>query len=244
MADASVRINIPTHPGAPRDVDLEEWLDAVAFHPADTPLKQVGHELARQLIALLGTHLHQLLPPSREKALVFTALERARWAANQALAVHGGPRTGVQLETAQAILDDARRMAERIGAGLPEDPRIDDYKAAQLAETWPAGANAAVVESVEQFLDADGSRSITASRASYEASWRPVDDEPGLTHTLTVPPVEPGAGRLTITSDYHNEGENLRDSVSVEIRDPLVASSFAKVVLAQVASAWPGYTGG
>lgn len=125
------------HPGTPRDVDLEGWLQAASFHPADTPMKQMGHELARQLIALLGTHLHQLLPPGREKALVFTDLERVRLYANMALAVHGGPRAEVDEGALRDLLDETRRVAGHVGGQLNEDPRIGEYKAGQLGEPAP-----------------------------------------------------------------------------------------------------------
>jgi hypothetical protein len=118
----------------PRDVDLAEWLDGIGFHPANTPLKQTGHELARSLVALVGTHLHQLLPPGRDKSLAFTHLEDLLMRANRALALNGGPRESVALDDAQALLADLRRAQALIGAQLPDDPRIDAYKAEQRGE--------------------------------------------------------------------------------------------------------------
>jgi hypothetical protein len=115
------------HPGAPRDVDLSDWLNAAAFHPADTALKQLGHEALRRLIAELGVTLHQLLPASREKSLAFTQLELVRLYANMALAVHGGPNEHV------TILD-LQRLLGHVQVDMPSDPRIEEYKAAQRGE--------------------------------------------------------------------------------------------------------------
>jgi hypothetical protein len=118
------------HPGKPRDVDLAEWLNAAAFHPADTQLKQLGHEAARRLIGELGQTLWQLLPPSREKSIVFTHLEQARHYANQALAVHGGPGEHVTVADIESIFARTERVE------LPADPRVDieAYKASQLVD--------------------------------------------------------------------------------------------------------------
>lgn len=121
----------------PRDVDLAEWLDGIGFHPADTSLKQTGHELARSLVALVGTHLHQLLPGGRDKSLAFTHLEDLLMRANRALALNGGPRESVALDDAQALLAELQRAQALIGARLPEDPRIEQYKQEQLGDKLP-----------------------------------------------------------------------------------------------------------
>lgn len=115
------------HPGAARDVDLAAWLNAAGFHPADTTLKQLGHQAARTVIGELGTILWQILPPSHEKSLVFTALEQARWAANQALAVHGGPGEHV-------TEDNLRELLASLAVDMPADPRIREYEAQQRGE--------------------------------------------------------------------------------------------------------------
>lgn len=118
-----------THPGVPRDVDLAAWLDGFGFHPANTELKQLGHEVTRKLAAELAQTLFQILPPGREKSLVFSHLEQVLMFANKALAVGGGPGEHVTVEDLRALLD-------RLGSvPLPEDPRIKSYKAEQLAES-------------------------------------------------------------------------------------------------------------
>jgi hypothetical protein len=117
-----------------RDVDLADWLDGIGFHPANTELKQVGHELARSLVALVGTHLNMLLPPGREKSLVFTHLEEVLMWGNKALAVHDGPKPSVALEDAQALLTELRQAQQMIGATLPRDARIEQYEAEQRGE--------------------------------------------------------------------------------------------------------------
>lgn len=111
----------------PRDVDVQEWLRGIGFHPADTEVKQMGHELARQLIGEIGVKLAYLLPSGRDKSLVFTALEDALMRANRALAIGKGPHTQVTAGSLRAMLEEAK-----LGdASLPEDDRIEEYKAQQ-----------------------------------------------------------------------------------------------------------------
>lgn len=114
-----------------RDIDLRQWLDGIGFHPANTELKQVGHELARQLVALLGTHLHMLLPAGRDKSLAFTHLEDVLMRANRALALGDGPPPTVVVEDAKALLANLKEILSQLGSGLPDDARIEAYKAAQ-----------------------------------------------------------------------------------------------------------------
>ncbi len=120
------------HPGTPRDVDLEAWKNEAAFHPADTRLKQLGHELARKAVVALGELLHWLLPPGRAKALAYTHLELVRLYANMALASGKGPQL---LYGDAAYTEDAVEIALRNyrDVDLPEDPRIAQYKENQLA---------------------------------------------------------------------------------------------------------------
>lgn len=112
-----------------RDVDLVEWLNGIGFHPANSERKQLGHEVARQIVGDIGQMLHSLLPPGRDKSLAFTALEDVLMRANRALALGGGPQdvlsTGMLREHAQMPG----------GAPLPKDARIEQYKAEQRGET-------------------------------------------------------------------------------------------------------------
>lgn len=112
-----------THPGAPRDVDLAQWLDGIGFKPANTERKQLGHEVARQLVGEVGGLLHDLLPAGRDKSLTFTLLEDVLMRANRALALGNGPQEHL---TTEFLRDQATS-----GAQLPADPRIDEYKADQ-----------------------------------------------------------------------------------------------------------------
>jgi hypothetical protein len=112
----------------PRDVDLADWLDGIGFKPANTEAKQLGHEAARQLVGRLGQTLHYLLPPGRDKSLTFTHLEDVLMRANRALALGGGPNEEATLGSIGAII-------EEMGVLLPEDPRIEQYKAEQRGET-------------------------------------------------------------------------------------------------------------
>lgn len=113
------------------DVNLDEWLSGVGFHPANTELKQLGHEVVRKLVAQLGVQLHYVLPPGRDKSLTFTALEDVLMRANRALAIEGGPDPErVTAGSLRGILADGS-----LGdAKLPEDPRIEQYKAEQRGE--------------------------------------------------------------------------------------------------------------
>lgn len=107
----------------PFDIDVDQWLDGIGFHPANSEAKQLAHQAARNLIAQLGLSLYQLLPAGRDKSLAFTHLEDVLMRANRALAVAGGPKDG-------AVTDDLRRVANASYA--PSDARIEQYKAEQL----------------------------------------------------------------------------------------------------------------
>lgn len=113
------------HPGQPRDVDLDGWLDGIGFKPANTERKQLGHEAARQTVAEVGRLLHGLLPAGRDKSLVFTLLEDVLMRANRALALSGGPHEWMDDET-------LKRLAAH--GPLEQDPRVDTYKAEQRGE--------------------------------------------------------------------------------------------------------------
>lgn len=117
------------HPGTPRDLDLEQWLDGIGFKMANTQRKQLGHEAARQLVADLGRTLHGLLPAGRDKSLAFTALEDVLMRANRALALGEGPRDD---------LHDWELERLALNGPLEEDPRITAYKAEQRGEESPA----------------------------------------------------------------------------------------------------------
>lgn len=140
-----------THPGTPRDVDLDGWLDGIGFKPADTVAKQVGHAAAREFIANLGVMLHQLLPAGRDKALVFTALEDVLLRSNRALALGGGP--AVQDD---AFIEELKVQVAASPVGLARDHR---YEAEQRGEepTEVAGVPAPAVIQIYRHADPDGS---------------------------------------------------------------------------------------
>ena len=107
------------------DVDLDAWKNRSAFHPANTRLKQLGHELARKAVVALGELLHWLLPPGTEKSIAFQRLDEVRLYANMALAVNGGPQLliGNEEYTQDAVEEALRRHASVELAG---DPRIKE----------------------------------------------------------------------------------------------------------------------
>jgi hypothetical protein len=127
-----------THPGAPRDVDLDAWRDKFAFHPADTKAKQLGHQLTRKAVMALAELLHWLVPPSDDKSVMFRLLGDVLMLANRSLATQGGPRLveGGGEEYLEIVLASALRSYEK--TALPEDPRIAEYEAQQRGEALPA----------------------------------------------------------------------------------------------------------
>jgi len=199
-----------TQPGptVARDVNLAEWLNGIGFHPANTEAKQLGHEVARNLVAQFGAVLSWLLPAGRFKSLAFTELESVLLRANQALATGGGPVSG-DLDALRELA--TLRLVHGIDVSLPSDPRIEAYKAEQRGEeaVEPAAENteAAPEETVqpdeddavtfratiqgddhgfplEMVADAHGHYiqvSVTAERAQVEAALN--EPDPRATET-------------------------------------------------------------
>lgn len=123
-----------THPGTPRDVDLDAWRQKFAFHPADTRAKQLGHQLVRKAVMALGDLLHWVVPASDDKSVMFRLLGDVLMLANRSLAVQGGPPlvgNGGE-EYLEIVLLAALRNYE--ATQLPEDPRIREYEAEQRGE--------------------------------------------------------------------------------------------------------------
>lgn len=121
-----------THPGTARDVDLNTWLDTIAFHPANTEAKQVGHEYVRSVIAGTGASLHDIVPPGPDKSTAFRLLGDVLMYVNRALAVGGGPvlTDPRSIESMREVIEGASALFD--GAGASNDPRIDQYKQGQL----------------------------------------------------------------------------------------------------------------
>lgn len=116
-----------THPGAPRDVDLNDWLDGIGFKPADTVAKQVGHAAVREFVANIGVVLHEMLPPGRDKTIAFTLLEDVLLRANRALALGGGP-----VDQSDETIRELQQQIAASPVGLPRDHR---YEAEQRGES-------------------------------------------------------------------------------------------------------------
>lgn len=126
---------------APYDVDLDAWLNKVGFHPADTPVKQLGFSIVRQAVANFGAMLHPIIPASDDKSTMYRLLGDVLMNASRALAVNGGPpmTNPDALEDAEeqlrAILAALEGEAMRAwGASLQRDAR---YEAAQLTDPAP-----------------------------------------------------------------------------------------------------------
>lgn len=72
-------------------MNAEELANRHAYHrPADQATID-AHEKVRALTGDLAAVLNDLLPESREKSLALTHVDYAQWAANAAIARHGGP---------------------------------------------------------------------------------------------------------------------------------------------------------
>ena len=163
-------VNVPVDA---RDVSLVQWLDGVGFHPADTELKQLGHEAARLLVALLATHLHQMLPPGRDKSLVFTHLEDVLMRANRALALGGGPKLGVSLDALREMVDALKATLAKLGSAVPEDARIGDYKAEQRGDTLAAMVSRSPLDPVAPYeYQRDIEGGFERFEAGITAGWR------------------------------------------------------------------------
>jgi hypothetical protein len=104
----------------PRDINLSEWLDGTKHHAPVTESTILAHQAARNLVGQLGTTLFQLLPPGRDKSLVYTALEEVLMRSNRAIALSGGP---------DVVTDDLRRAAgHQVDPGHPMLPDPDEER--------------------------------------------------------------------------------------------------------------------
>jgi hypothetical protein len=124
------------------DVDLDAWRNKFAFHPADTTVKQLGHQLARKAVMALAELLHWLIPPSDDKSTAFRLLGDVLMYSNRALATGGGPRIIDNEAYTEITLQAALRTYE--ATALPEDPRIREYEAQQRGE-HPVGSPSGLV---------------------------------------------------------------------------------------------------
>jgi hypothetical protein len=202
----------PKHPGQPRDIDLNAWLDGVGFHPADTGLKQRAHELARLMVATFATHMHQLLPPGRDKNLLFTLMEDVLMRANRALALGGGPRPPARLEGEGGLVKlvaDFKQILEQLGGAMPTDPRIGEYEAQQRGETTEAQPLAPFVY-----------------RRELNGAEHYTELEMGITGVAGPEP------EVKITVVEHDEFENVTDGTSQYLDDPEVLEELASYALA------------
>ena len=66
--------------------ELEELLNRVAYHPPVGLGVKESHELVREHIGRAIRSLYHIVPPGREKSLMFTNLEQAMFWANAAVA--------------------------------------------------------------------------------------------------------------------------------------------------------------
>jgi hypothetical protein len=152
------------------DVDLDAWKNRSAFHPANTRLKQLGHELARKAVVALGELLHWLLPAGPEKSIAFQRLDEVRLYANMALAVNGGPAILYEDETytEDAVTQALRQFAD---VQLVSDPRIKEYEAEQRGEAADrSGAELREARPTLPGADPDAPRQGMTGVAVQEAS--------------------------------------------------------------------------
>lgn len=211
----------------PRDIDLQNWLDRIAFHPANDERKQLGHELARSLVANMGVMLYGLLPAGQDKSLAFTHLKEVLMWANSALAVGGGPAEDIGLNDLKTLLAndpmaDPRQLAD-LGVTWRTDPRIEQYKAEQRGET-------AQFDAGERHED-----SFTAEVAGQ----RPLPDD------FTVASDDEGHYDATVATDDPEVTVNVNSSVDSQRVQIGVTSTRERVqaCLDEQAAGGPAFTG-
>jgi hypothetical protein len=217
MAEQNQTVKV--HPGPARDIDLAAWLDGVGFHPADTELKQRAHEAVRLLVALVATHLHDMLPAGRDKSIVFTVLEDVLIRSNRALAIGGGPADGVTVETLAEFIGSAKGSLAALHAVVPYDPRIAAYEAAQRGTTLEAMASLAN----RGMSPAGPVEPFEYRREGGEGKFAQM--EIGLTGVAGIEP------EVKIAVVEHDEGENVTDSAALWVDDPEVLESAASYLL-------------
>lgn len=198
----------PTQHECARDAEAAEFRDGLGFHPANTRRIQLAHECARLLAALMGTHLVHLLPNGREKSLAKTALEDVMMRSNRAIALGKGPHPEVEEDDLTLLVADLKLVLRQLGAGLPEDPRVEEYKAEQRGDA-PGS-----VQPLEPFQYNTG----VEAQMTREL-------EVGLTA------VEGPEPEVKIEIVNHDEGENITDSATMWVNDPEVLEELASYVL-------------
>lgn len=199
-----------THPGAPRDIDLAGWLDSIGFKPANTEAKQLGHEVVRGLIGQLGHDLWRILPPGADKSHVFRVLRDALMWSNATLAVGGGPKESVTVEELHAML---RSQV----VDIPDDPRIDAYKAEQRGQ-----------------LPAPGDRPPLTPEKPFGRLKHSIGDEADTQSTFTLE-VRPEARDALVRIDTANEGENVHDRAEQCVEDPDTLAEYGAAFFAAAA---------
>lgn len=131
---------------APYDVDLDAWLNKVGFHPADTPVKQLGFSIVRQAVANLGVMLHPIIPASDDKSTMYRLLGDVLMNGSRALAVNGGPpvtdpdalvSAEEQLRAILAALE-GEAQAHPVADMRRDDPPVPHRESRLGAEVTPA----------------------------------------------------------------------------------------------------------
>lgn len=178
------------HINGPRDVDLAAWLNKSAYHPARTPVQQLAHSIARQIVANLGALMHPLVPAGDDKTTAYRLLGDVLMYLNRALAVGGGPPISEEevpeVEAAlRGMLASLEGEAAALEALLQRDRR---YEHAQLSEPAPREAPGFLGVAGEAPAE-EGTVPDRADRA-YAA---------GVPHTLEIPDSS-GAARVAVSS--------------------------------------------
>lgn len=196
----------PTQYEVERRSEAAQFRDGLGFHPANTKRIQLAHEAARLLAALMGTHLVHLLPQGREKSLAKTALEDVMMRSNRAIALGKGPHPLVDDDLLAEMVGDLKSILRDLGADLPEDPRIEAYKAEQRGES---------VDPLAPF----------EYRREHGEPEHYTQLEIGLTGVAGPEP------EVKISVVEHNEAENVTDGAEQWIDDPEVLESVASYLL-------------
>lgn len=169
----------------PYDVSLDEWLNIVGSHPADTPVKQLAFGVTRQAVANLGAMLHPIIPASADKSTAYRLLGEVLMYLNRALAVGGGPHVehpdalvGAE-EQLRAVKAALEAEAEALGAWLQSDARYDRQ---QLTDPPPVTRTPVDVEPASGYVSPFKGHGHDGDHHAMRAPERPTHLAPAIGH--------------------------------------------------------------
>jgi hypothetical protein len=126
------------------DIDMTEAAWEMRHHAPKDERTATAHETARSIaFGALGL-LAEIVPAGRDKSLMKTHIEDALMRANRAIATHGGPPSGADLERVArgltAVFGDWARMGWQ--PDYPSDEDLDETELERLNAASRAAAEA------------------------------------------------------------------------------------------------------